>query len=93
MGSDVPETVEAIVAAHRAGSATPVETVARSYRRIRDHNDPAIFIALRDEKDALAEAGTLSGKDASAPKPAGISRKLIRSITMPWTRWHPLKQA
>ncbi len=66
MGSDVPETVEAIVAAHRAGSATPVETVARSYRRIRDHNDPAIFIALRDEKDALAEAGTLSGKDASA---------------------------
>ena len=50
------ETVAAIVAAHRAGTLTPAETVARCYRRIRDHNDPAIFISLRDEKDALAEA-------------------------------------
>jgi allophanate hydrolase len=65
MGSDVPETVNAIVAAHRAGPASPAETVARSYRRIRDHNDPAIFIALRDEKDALAEAEALANKDAS----------------------------
>ena len=50
------ETVAAIVAAHRAGTATPAQTVARSYQRIRDHNDPAVFISLRDEKDALAEA-------------------------------------
>jgi allophanate hydrolase len=62
----VPETVNAIVAAHRAGSATPAETVARSYRRIRDHNDPAIFISLRDEKDAQAEAEALAKKDARA---------------------------
>ena len=47
----MPETVAAIVAAHRDGSASPAETVARSYRRIRKHNDPAIFIALRDDKD------------------------------------------
>ena len=66
MGSDVPETVDAIVAAHRAGTCTPAQTVARSYRRIRDHNDPAIFIALRDEKDAMAEAEALAKKDASA---------------------------
>jgi allophanate hydrolase len=65
MGSDVPETVNGIVAAHRAGSVTPAETVARSYRRIRDHNDPAIFIALRDERDAVAEAEALAKKDAS----------------------------
>ena len=57
------ETVAAIVAAHRAGAMTPAQTVARSFRRIRDHNDPAIFISLRDEKDALAEAEALDAKD------------------------------
>jgi allophanate hydrolase len=57
------ETVAAIVAAHRAGTLTPAETVARSYQRIRDHNDPAIFISLRDEKSAIAEAEALMAKD------------------------------
>lgn len=66
MGSDAPETVAAIVAAHRAGTLTPAQTVARSYQRIRDHNDPAVFISLRDEKDALAEAEALASKDAAA---------------------------
>ena len=61
----MPETVAAIVAAHRDGSASPAETVARSYRRIREHNDPAIFITLRDEKDAIAEAESLATKDAA----------------------------
>ena len=59
------ETVAAILAAHRAGTASPGETVARSYRRIRDYNDPAVFISLRDEKDALAEAESLTRKDAA----------------------------
>ncbi|HZR90485.1 MAG TPA: allophanate hydrolase [Bradyrhizobium sp.] len=60
------ETVAAIVAAHRAGILTPTQTVARSFKRIRDHNDPAIFISLREEKDAIAEAEGLSArKDAS----------------------------
>jgi allophanate hydrolase len=62
----VTETVAAIVAAHRAGQLSPGETVARSYQRIRDHADPAIFISLRDEKDALAEAEGLRAKDAAA---------------------------
>src|SRR5712672_3577160 len=44
---------------------SPAQTVARSFARIRDHNDPAIFISLRDEKDALAEAEALRGKDAA----------------------------
>ena len=53
---------------------TPAQTVARSYQRIRDHNDPAVFISLRDEKDALAEAEALARKDAgdaSAVRRAG----------------------
>jgi allophanate hydrolase len=61
----VTETVAAIVAAHRAGTLTPAQTVARTYRRIRDHNDPAIFISLRDERDAIAEAEALTKKDAA----------------------------
>ena len=60
------ETVAAIVAAHRDGTLTPAQTVARSYQRIRDYNDPAVFISLRDEKDALAQAEALTAKDASA---------------------------
>ena len=59
------ETVAAIVAAHRAGQQSPAQTVARSFRRIREHNDPAIFISLRDEKDAVAEAEALAAKDAA----------------------------
>lgn len=57
------ETVAAIVTAHRARTVTPAETVARSFARIRDHNDPAIFISLRDEADAIAEAKALRAKD------------------------------
>ncbi|THD48741.1 MAG: allophanate hydrolase [Bradyrhizobium sp.] len=59
------ETVAAIVAAHRAGQLSPAQTVARSFQRIRDHNDPAIFISLRDEADAVAEAEALIAKDAA----------------------------
>lgn len=53
------ETVLSIVAAHRTGATTPVDTVARCYARIRARGDAAIFITLRDEADALAEARTL----------------------------------
>jgi len=60
----VTETVAEIVAAHRAGTVSPAQTVARSFQRIRDHNDPAIFISLRDEKQTLAEAIALATKDA-----------------------------
>jgi allophanate hydrolase len=62
----VAETVLEIVAAHRAGQATPVETLARTYARIRAHNDPAVFITLRDEADALAEARALQEKGAAS---------------------------
>src|ERR1700730_5849056 len=60
-------TIAATRAEHRSG-ASPEETVARTYARIREHNDPAIFITLRDEADAIAEAKALAVKgDTSLP--------------------------
>jgi allophanate hydrolase len=52
-------TISAIVEAHRSGARTPQATVVECYTRIRAHDDPAIFISLRDEGDALAEAAAL----------------------------------
>jgi allophanate hydrolase len=60
LGAFLSETIAAIVAAHRAGTATPEQTVARSYARIRAHGDNAIFINLRPEAEALAEARALA---------------------------------
>jgi allophanate hydrolase len=54
------ETVASIVAAHRTGAATPEETVARTFARIRDHGDGAIFISLREEAEVRAEARALA---------------------------------
>ncbi|HLQ93033.1 MAG TPA: allophanate hydrolase [Xanthobacteraceae bacterium] len=54
------ETVAAIVEAHRSGAARPAETVARCYERIRVYNDPAVFISLREEAEAVAEAERLA---------------------------------
>ena len=53
------ETATEIVAAHRAGRATPVETIQRAYARLAAQNDPAIFISLRPQAEALAEAQAL----------------------------------
>jgi len=61
------ETAAALAAAHRAGTLTPEETVARSYARLRAHNDPAMFITLRDEADAITEARALPMDAAGAP--------------------------
>jgi allophanate hydrolase len=59
----VAETVAALVAAHRAGTTTPEQTVARSYARIRAHGDDAIFVSQRPEAEALAEARALKDKN------------------------------
>jgi allophanate hydrolase len=56
----VTETIASILTAHRSGKRTPADTVAASFARIRAHDDPAIFIALRDEAEAVAEAAGLS---------------------------------
>jgi allophanate hydrolase len=55
----VTETVAEILAAYRSGALTPTAIVARSYARLRERRDPAIFISLRKEEDVLAEAETL----------------------------------
>jgi allophanate hydrolase len=68
-GSEMPrpETVADILSAHRAGSMTPADTVARCYARIRAHADPAIFISLRAEQDALAEAHEVAARSRDLP--------------------------
>lgn len=58
------ETVVSIVAACRDGAVRPEDNVARSYARIRAHGDPAVFVSLRDERDAIAEARALAVQDA-----------------------------
>jgi len=64
--SRLTETIAELLEAHRSLAATPSSTLARTYQRIRAHNDPAAFIALRDEAEALAEARALE-----AAGPAG----------------------
>ncbi len=54
------ETIASLVAAHRSGERSPDETVARSFARIRQYNDPALFIALREEDGARDEARALA---------------------------------
>ncbi|MDC7787842.1 allophanate hydrolase [Rhodoplanes sp. TEM] len=62
------ETVADIVNAHRAGRADPAETVARAYARLRAYDDPALFITVRDEAEAIAEARALAAA-GGADKP------------------------
>ncbi len=54
------ETVAEILNAYRMGDATPADIVARSFARLRAHDDPALFISLREEKDVIAEAHALA---------------------------------
>jgi allophanate hydrolase len=55
-------TVSAIVEAHRRRVVTPVETIQRCYARIEALSDPGIFISLREEHEAIAEAKALNEK-------------------------------
>lgn len=61
------ETAAAIAALHRSGTQTPEQTVARCYARIAAHNDPAIFITLREQAEAIAEARALTKDAAELP--------------------------
>jgi len=68
----VTETVAEILDAYRAESVKPEDIVARSFTRIRAHGDPAIFIALREEADVLAEARALASTGAKTLPLYGI---------------------
>jgi allophanate hydrolase len=59
------ETIASLRAAYRAGTTTPEETVKRFYARLRAHDDPAIFISVRDEAEVIAEAKALGTAGAS----------------------------
>src|SRR5262245_2989182 len=59
-GAALSETAASIVAAHRAGLASPRDAVARSLERIRAYDDPALFISLRPEAELMAEARALA---------------------------------
>ena len=62
------ETVAEILDGYRCGAVQPEDIVARSFERIRAHDDPAIFIALREEADVVAEARALArGGDKTLP--------------------------
>ncbi|MDR3423380.1 MAG: allophanate hydrolase [Xanthobacteraceae bacterium] len=62
------ETVAEILDAYRGGAVKPEDIVARSFARIRAHDDPAIFISLREEADVVAEARALAhNKDKTLP--------------------------
>jgi allophanate hydrolase len=64
----VTETVVEILNAYRSGAMTPADIVTRSFARIRAHDDPAMFIALREEKDVVADAYALArAGDKSLP--------------------------
>ena len=62
------ETVAEILTAYRCGALAPEDIVARSFARLRAHDDPAIFIALREEAEVVAEARALAAKgDTTLP--------------------------
>ncbi|HLL26544.1 MAG TPA: allophanate hydrolase [Xanthobacteraceae bacterium] len=56
----MPRTAADIAARHQAEPAAVEATVGECYRRIREYNDPAIFIALKEEREALNEAKALA---------------------------------
>src|SRR5262245_29217606 len=58
-GDRVTETVASLLAGYRSGALSATRTVERTFARIREVNDPAIFIALRDYASVRAEAASL----------------------------------
>ncbi|MBX3536644.1 MAG: allophanate hydrolase [Chelatococcus sp.] len=59
-------TLTSILASHHDGSRTLAETIAASYARLRAHGDEALFISLKPEADALAEAERLQAEGPRA---------------------------
>ncbi len=96
------ETVAEILEAYRGGAAKPEDIVARSFERIRAHNDPAIFIALREEAEVLEEARTLARTtDKTLPLygiPVSVKdnidvKGLATTAACPAYSYHPNKDA
>jgi allophanate hydrolase len=101
-GIELTETVAEILHAHRTGTATPAQTVARSYARIGEHADPAVFIGLRDEASAIAEAKALMAAGAEGRPLYGVPVAIKDNIDVgglpttagcPTFAYHPGKDA
>ena len=60
-------TISEIVLAHRDGTASSRQTIRRCYARIRALADPGVFITLREEQDAVAEAERLDRTGKPGP--------------------------
>lgn len=65
-------TMTMLLADHLAGRRTLPETIAAAYARYRDHGDEAIFISLRPEAEALAEAERLQAEGPRGRKLWGV---------------------
>ena len=73
------ETVADIIAAHRAGRATPAETVARCYARIRAHGDPATPVTVN--ASVMEQALELSVANRGVPIPEVKMRTLFEPFS------------
>ncbi|MBV8850744.1 MAG: allophanate hydrolase [Methylobacteriaceae bacterium] len=62
-----PVSLADMLESHRSGELTPDQTIARTYKRIRAYGDPAVFITLRDEQEARAEAAALDANAGNLP--------------------------
>jgi len=64
----VADTVASLLARHRSEPKSIKQTIQQTYARIREADDPAIFIALRSEAEMLAEAdGLIAGMSPDLP--------------------------
>lgn len=62
------QTVASLLEAHRSGRRSVSETVRGVYARLALHDDPAMFITLKDQQDVLAEAEALeAGGNTALP--------------------------
>jgi allophanate hydrolase len=77
-------TVSAIVEAHRKRVVTPAETIRRCYARIAALGDPGIFITLRKEQHAIAEAKALNDSGGLYGVPV-VVKDNIDVVGMPTT--------
>ena len=65
-------TLGEILADHLSGARSPSQTIAQTYAAIRAHDDPALFISLKTEAAALAEAAALEAAGSSGKPLYGV---------------------
>ena len=77
-------TIAALVAAHRSGARNPEDTIAQAFARLREHGDPALFIALREEEEAqkiMADARAVADAGAFCIVVEGVLEHIASDVT------------